>query len=144
MKDVERARQARIEEGQRMRESMGEVRQRQEAERQAALEAGLAEKRAAEARELAMEEAAWARLDGLAAIRVTDLPGLSAAAMRARLSKDESKKVFKELNLRWHPDKFLPKFSKCITPEDLEAVKEAVNKTWRNLRGYSEKHEGKR
>ena len=64
------------------------------------------------------------------------------------VSRDASdadiKKAYRKEALRWHPDKFLPKFSKCIVPEELEAVKEAVNKNWRNLRGYSEKHEAKR
>ena len=64
--------------------------------------------------------------------------------MRARLLNGDSKKVFKELNLRWHPDKFLPKYQAVISKDELEEVREAVTKTWRNIRAYSEKLEAKR
>ena len=102
------------------------------------------EKRKHDTRELETEEAAWARLEGQLArgqVGLGDLPGLSAAAMRARLDKGEAKKVFKELNLRWHPDKFMPKYGAVVPAAQVDAVREAVTKTWRNLRGYHMKYE---
>jgi len=141
-KDKERA--ERLAAGQRERAAMGEARKREEDLRRKADEKVSTEKARFDQRDLDLEEEAWKRIGEAKVLTVADLPGLSAAAMRARLLNGDSKKVFKELNLRWHPDKFLPKYQAVISKDELEEVREAVTKTWRNIRAYSEKLEAKR
>ena len=151
MKQADRERAERMTEGQRHREVHGQKRAAQVAERRQQEEFLASEKLALDVGDLENEEASWARLEAKmvaslgsgvgCAITLVDLPGLHAGAMRARLATGEAKKVFKELNLRWHPDKFMPKYGSRVSVGELEEVREVVTKTWRNLRGYHMKYE---
>lgn len=137
----------RTNEGRQMREQMGEVRRKDEAERQHAEQLAISKRKETDRRLLQQEEAAWHHLEGLQPPAVLTLEDLrkccpSAAAMRCRLEEgDVPKNVFNELYRRWHPDKFMPKFSKLIPEDERPVIHDTVTKTWRILRRYADKLE---
>jgi len=142
----EEARRARIEEGKQQRAQMGEARRKEEAQRKEAEHHATGKQRQSDRLCLQEEEAAWSRLGNLhqpAVLNLADLPKLSTAAIRARMedTTNTKKQVFKELYRRWHPDKFMPKYAAFIAEDEREAIQEAVTKTFRCLKRYSDKLE---
>jgi len=128
--------QERREEGLKERKARGEERHRREELQKQADEEERLKRQEQDIKQRDVEEEAWQQFEQHPPERLTvaNLPQFSAAALRARLLQRDSNHVFKEMSLRWHPDRFLPKFGHLVKSEDQDAVRDAVTTIFRSVR----------
>lgn len=84
------------------------------------------------------EDQKWLAFEGVEVVRLKDIPFPNLAYWKQTLGNvncDESKKCWQKLALRWHPDKFLPKFGAKLAADERNAIETAVKETFQKIQG---------
>ena len=80
-----------------------------------------------------LQDERWARFETLETIRLRDVPFPDLGLWRRTISKThgaDGKKAWQKLALRWHPDKFAPRFGAKLEPKDKDAILEKVKEVF--------------
>ena len=79
---------------------------------------------------MAFEDACFS---GRGGIRLDDVPFPTKDMLSKQCKEMDSKEVIKIMILRWHPDKFGPKYGSCICIEHRETVMQRVKEAFQMI-----------
>jgi len=72
----------------------------------------------------------WIKLDEIAKYRkigLRDIPFPRESSLRTQV---QDKKAFQKIALRWHPDRFAPRFGAKLEPKEKDAILEKVKEVF--------------